>query len=340
MFTNGQLVNGYEVVGPVSGGKSQSWQATRDRELYFLKLLPRPKYPRPDKPTPDRYQQMLTVCDEFERRHVELMQKLSDTIVGGGNLVKPTGFFREGNCYLKAYQFVSGESSRSIATSSVTREGRVIFLRTLLLCLRELHTQAIVHGDLKPENVLIERRGAFPVARLIDFDEAYVSGQPPPANQAPGSEDYYSPELVRYRNNDGAPADLTISADIFALGLVIHVAMVGRRPATKGGAGETPAEVVASGGTLHYDSLDLGMPEFEATVHATSAPRPSDRPTIEQLLTSIGVEIAPLPPPAAPSDTEPLQSATEPPPSRVISTVGRRKQQQEGQSDGPREGTP
>ena len=44
-----------------------------------------------------------------------------------------------------------------------------------------LHEIDVVHGDLKPRNVLVQKKpdSPFHVAKLIDFDDSYVSGKPP-----------------------------------------------------------------------------------------------------------------------------------------------------------------
>lgn len=95
------------------------------------------------------------------------------------------------------------------------------------------HAAWIVHGDLKPSNVMLTPEGAvitdFGLARRILRDESEtvsvwdgVSG---------GTPAYMSPEQV-----DGKPA--TAATDIYALGLILFEMVTGRQPFSGGNVAE------------------------------------------------------------------------------------------------------
>jgi serine/threonine-protein kinase len=83
--------------------------------------------------------------------------------------------------------------------------------------------QLIVHGDLKPSNVLVTRDG---VVKLVDFgvasltDAAIESCQEGPRALTPG---YAAPEQVR-----GEP--LSAAVDVYALGVLLHILVTGQHP--------------------------------------------------------------------------------------------------------------
>jgi serine/threonine-protein kinase len=96
--------------------------------------------------------------------------------------------------------------------------------------LQHLHEQGIVHGDVKPENILITDRGQ---AKLIDFGIAHCI-TPPPEGETDeeitvrldalhGTTAYLAPEQI-----EGAPPDAR--SDVYALGLVAYEMLAGRRP--------------------------------------------------------------------------------------------------------------
>jgi serine/threonine protein kinase len=138
-----------------------------------------------------------------------------------------------------------------------------------------LHGRGIVHGDVKPGNILVPVDGT-PV-RLADFGVASRVPSPPvsggPATPAGpwalrATPEYVAPEMV-----GGAAAGP--ASDIYALGIVLYELLSGRTP-YRGG---TATEVLLRHATC-TPVPPLGMPEqVWPVIVACTAPDPADRPT-------------------------------------------------------------
>jgi serine/threonine-protein kinase len=98
----------------------------------------------------------------------------------------------------------------------------------LARALGHIHGRGVVHGDVKPGNILIRNDGEV---KLSDFDIARDLATPADANVF-GSIHYMSPERVA-----GAP--VTPSDDIYGLGVTFYEMVSGLRPFT----GASPLEV-------------------------------------------------------------------------------------------------
>jgi serine/threonine-protein kinase len=83
-----------------------------------------------------------------------------------------------------------------------------------------IHTQGLVHGDLKPGNVMVttNQDGSFGKAMVLDFgfakERARASARRPGAPPDGGTPNYMSPE--RIRSGGASPED-----DVYALGLTL-----------------------------------------------------------------------------------------------------------------------
>jgi serine/threonine protein kinase len=102
-----------------------------------------------------------------------------------------------------------------------------------------LHRQGMVHGNLKPSNVLLAADG---IPRLTDFRPAGGLFQGPlPADDAgPAGQGYLAPEALR--DPDAEPRPYT---DIYGLGLILYELLTGRPPFAAATARETREQVRA-----------------------------------------------------------------------------------------------
>lgn len=232
----GEIINGYTILQDfiVAGGMSKISFATKGGKEYFIKEFLYPKYPMPDSPGSERVkEQKRKACEAFEKHHRELNKKISTKVSLGGNLVFAVDFFRHGPCYYKVTEKIDTESLSCKDISRLPIDSIILISRCVCHSLRIMHDLGIVHGDLKPDNILIKKTSSAFSGKLIDFDDSYFSGLPPTNENLVGTPEYYSPEQAAYIMDEDGEIDgktLTLKSDIFTLGIILCEYFTGEKP--------------------------------------------------------------------------------------------------------------
>lgn len=147
------------------------------------------------------------------------------------------------------------------------------FIRQAALGLQHAHQQGMVHRDIKPQNLILTRKGHV---KILDFGLARLGeDQPPDGASSPnlvvGTPDYLAPEQAR----DSHAVD--IRADIYALGCTLYFLLARRVPFPGG----SPFEKMVAHTEKPADRLskfrDDVPAEVEAIIAKMMAKRPEDR---------------------------------------------------------------
>lgn len=135
------------------------------------------------------------------------------------------------------------------------------------------HEVGVLHRDVKPANVLVDRRGR---ARLADFGIARVAGAQTTTDGAvTGTIAYLAPEVL-----GGGRA--TAASDVWALGLTLAALITGHNPLVAD-TDDTPFAVIARIVTGPTQTVPDGLPEPVAlAIAACTARDPDQRPTAAQ----------------------------------------------------------
>jgi serine/threonine protein kinase len=242
-----EVINGYTILEEpiVAGGMSMISFASKHGEHYFIKEFLRPKYPLPGSPGSEKVKEKKRKeCEEFEKHHRKLIEEIDKRVSRGGNIVKTLDFFRWGSCYYKITDKIDVTSLSCEEISNLTKEQKRILINAVCHSIRTLHDLQIVHGDLKPDNILIKKKTEKDyTAKVIDFDDYYFSGKPPKEREKiVGTPEYYSPEQECYIMDEEMKIDgktLTCKSDVFSLGIIFCEYFTGKKPLFKDFDGNT-----------------------------------------------------------------------------------------------------
>ncbi|MBI5850773.1 MAG: serine/threonine protein kinase [Planctomycetes bacterium] len=150
------------------------------------------------------------------------------------NIVKGYRVAREGDTVFCAMELVDGESlQQALDRDGPFDEGKALdVVRQIAEALACLHDRGLVHRDVKPGNVLLDRGGR---AVLIDLGFAATCADGDPSTTTVGTIHYIAPEQARGQQ------DLDVRADIYSLGATLFHLVTGSLPFS----GRTSEEVLA-----------------------------------------------------------------------------------------------
>ncbi len=209
----------FEIIEEIGkGGMGTVYKAydSKIREVVALKLL-KPEIAS-DIEVIERFRNELKLARQVSHRHVCRMYDLGE----------------EWLLIYISMEYVAGEDLKSfIRRSGHLNEAKALDLaKQILEGLVEAHRLGVVHRDLKPQNIMIDKEGN---AKIMDFGIARslhtkgVTG----AGVIIGTPEYMAPEQAEAR-------DVDHRADIYALGAILFEMVTGRVPFE----GETPLSIV------------------------------------------------------------------------------------------------
>ncbi|MDD8015945.1 MAG: protein kinase [Acidobacteriota bacterium] len=199
----------YQVIEKVGEGGMGKVYKVLDREIetiVALKLI-RPEIAS-DKRTIERFRNELKTARKISHRNVSRMFDLDI----------------ENGTYYITMEYVPGEDLKSMIemTRGLSVTTAVDIARQVCEGLAEAHRAKVVHRDVKPGNIVIDKSGN---AKIMDFGLAWSADEERRTNQGgmAGTPAYMSPEQV-----EGEAVDPR--SDIYSLGVILFEMLTGRLP--------------------------------------------------------------------------------------------------------------
>jgi serine/threonine-protein kinase len=272
-FVEGLLVGGrYELLGFIAaGGMGDVWRA-RDTVLSRTVAL---KIMRPD-----------TVAEPvFAERFREEAQFTAG--LSHHNIATTFDYGLHENIAFLVMEYVDGES----LSSMVRREGALApdevrsIIGQMALALGAAHDAGVIHRDVKPANVLVTPEGTV---KLTDFGIARAVGSVglTRTGETLGTPFYLSPEQALGKS-------ATKASDVYALGVVAHELLTGRRPFDR----DTPVATAIAHVTDPMPALPEDIPaELTDIISRCLDKEPKNRPAhVHEVATAMGLSWVEIP---------------------------------------------
>lgn len=197
--------------------------------------------------------------------------------------VKVHAIEEAGNGQFIVMELVPGRTLKQVlADGRPALEAALGWLRQAAEAMRDAHASGLVHGDLKPSNLMIEPDGTL---RILDFGLALrqdmLATTTVTQTGPQGTIAYMAPERLL-----GALPDAR--GDVYALGVILYELAVGQRPfSTLNGLALAAAQVQSSSDSWPYpDSLDTPL---IALIRAMTARQSEHRvPDMDEVLRRLG----------------------------------------------------
>jgi len=119
-------------------------------------------------------------------------------------------------------EYVDGEDLASLLTriGRLPADKALETARKLCAGLAAAHDRGVIHRDLKPQNIMMNKRGEV---IIMDFGLAAIADQLSGAEVRNGTPAYMAPEQLK-------GSEVTARSDIYSLGLVLYELFTGKKP--------------------------------------------------------------------------------------------------------------
>lgn len=164
---------------------------------------------------------------------------------------------------------------RDPVTDSLNVRLLLSILSDVVLAMQYMHSQHIIHGDLKSRNILLVQNEAQLSAKVIDFGlSRHVTMGSYVHTRTMGTVTHMSPEMLR----DG---HMSYNGDVYAFGMIMYETLTGWAPFY----GMSSSEVVEKVLAREMPPVPPGMPQrYVDTMLQCWHIDPRQRPTFAQLL--------------------------------------------------------
>ncbi|MGH1364432.1 MAG: tetratricopeptide repeat protein [Calditrichia bacterium] len=207
----GQKIGVYTLLEPLgSGGMGEVWRAERSDGRYQQQVAI--KLMQAFRQTPDGIY-------HFARER----QILASLQHPGIARLLDGGITDEGQLYY-VMEYVDGISiTQYCSENSLSVSQKINLFQKVCSAVRYAHQKLIVHSDLKPEHILINREGHV---KLLDFGLARLQEQQ--SGETLAKEPFFTPA---YASPEQIAGDvLTTSADVYSLGVVLYEMLANSHP--------------------------------------------------------------------------------------------------------------
>ena len=118
-------------------------------------------------------------------------------------------------------EFLTGQSlDRILEKGAVPTMRACAWIGDVAAALAAAHRKGVIHGDVKPANILITEDGRV---KLMDFGMARVAAREQSSRPLLGTPAYWCPEQIMGKPQDGR-------SDLFSLGIVLYEVLTRKRP--------------------------------------------------------------------------------------------------------------
>ena len=162
-----------------------------------------------------------------------------------------------------AMEYLRGGDLNSNLRRGLHMQNVLRVVKEIAFALDYAHGKGVVHGDVKPENILFNVQGT---AHLADFGIATALAGRAGEGDGPrlATPPYASPEQLRGAALDGR-------SDFFSLGVVFYAALTGRMPF---GSGDAMRD---AGSRLQWQPLPAALGVFQEIMRRFLSPDPAER---------------------------------------------------------------
>lgn len=252
----GQRLGRYELLEELAHGGCgvvfRAWQDGLERTVALKVLRPELAHSRPAR---QRFCQEARLMASLRHRHIMPVHEIGEC---EGVLFFSMDFAASGSLAMRI-------AERNRVPDPQERSADVALLLSVARAVDHAHRQGIIHGDLKPSNILIDEYheplvSDFGLARPADFKPGALSA-------FAGTLAYMAPELL-----DGSPA--TRATDVWALGVILHEVLAGSRPFHGATLAEQRHIVYEGAPELPPEAADAGLSDI---LRRCLAPEARDR---------------------------------------------------------------